>query len=146
MSYDKRVLLSHHKFYIPSPLTVSNLNSKFSKASGVCLLPSGDSNCARTYGYAPRTSLKLGSTLSANPSKIVRERIITVKNGGVLNFRTLSLLMASNSACSRLKLTSEPFPVPPVELMNASRRRGTRRSNWVVSDRNPSCRGMRKEC
>ena len=102
---------------IPSPLTVNSLTNNFLKASGVFSSPSGVNNCCNTYGYAPLTRRNFGSTLSAKPSNIVKDRIITVKNGGVLKFSKFSWEMTSNSAWSLLKFTSDPLPVPPVELM-----------------------------
>ena len=75
---------------IPSPLTVSNRTNNFLNASGVFSSFSGVKSCCKTYGYAPLTRRNFGSTLNANPSNIVKERIITVKKGGVLKLRIFS--------------------------------------------------------
>ena len=91
-------------------------------------MPSGERSCFNTYGYAPRIRRKFGSTSSANPSRIVRLRIMMVMYGGILNLRTLSLEISSNSICSNENDKSDDLFVPPVAFFNAFLNRGTRMS------------------
>mmetsp|Transcript_10521 Transcript_10521/g.12951 ORF Transcript_10521/g.12951 Transcript_10521/m.12951 type:complete len:371 (-) Transcript_10521:94-1206(-) len=126
-----------HSIRFSSPSTVKSLTNKPRSASGAPS-SSGFKSCFNTYGYAPRINRNFSSTLNANPSKIVKLRIIMVKKGGLRNSNSFSRDISSSSAWRRPKLTSEAFPVPPVDLTRASRSRGTRKVNWVVSFRNPS--------